>query len=195
MKNNFQYPSGATLLDPDEVEGLKLNHITTREELNRWEQDNINDAFDWVQRHRQGDVLTEKFIKTLHQKMFGKVWRWAGKFRQTGKNIGVDHQQIPAFLHLLLQDVQYWIKEKTYPADEIAVRFHHKLVWIHLFPNGNGRHARLMTDILLADKLKQKPFNWTIQGMQDEDKVRETYLTALRKADKGDYSMLLEFVR
>ncbi|MBF0512358.1 MAG: mobile mystery protein B [Candidatus Omnitrophica bacterium] len=194
MRNNFQYPAGATPLDPDEVEGLKLKHITTREELNRWEQDNINEALDWVQTHRQGDVLTEKFIKTLHHKMFGKVWRWAGQFRQTGKNIGVDHPQISTSLHLLLQDVHYWIKEKVYSADEIAVRFHHKLVWIHLFPNGNGRHARLMTDILLGI-LKQKPFNWTIQGLQDEDRVRDAYLKALRKADKGDYSMLLEFVR
>jgi Fic-DOC domain mobile mystery protein B len=195
MKNNYHYSAGATLLDPDEAEKLKLKHVTTREELNRWEQDNINDALDWVQKHRQGDILTEKFIKTLHQKMFGKVWRWAGKFRQSGKNIGVDYRQISVSLHLLLRDVHYWIKEKVYPADEIAVRFHHKLVWIHLFPNGNGRHARLMTDILLAEILKQKPFNWMIQGMQDEDKVRGAYLNALRKADKGDYSMLLEFVR
>ena len=195
MKNNYHYSAGATPLDPDEAEKLKLKHITTREELNRWEQDNINDALDWVQKHRQGDILTEKFIKTLHQKMFGNVWRWAGKFRQSGKNIGVDYRQIPVSLHLLLQDVHYWIKEKVYPADEIAIRFHHKLVWIHLFPNGNGRHARLMTDILLVEILKQKPFNWTIQGMQDEDKIRDAYLNALKKADKGDYSMLLEFVR
>ena len=147
--DNFQYPAGATPLEPEDIEDLKIGHITTREELNRFEQDNINEALQWLEVRRKSDILTEKFIKTLHQKMFGKVWRWAGKFRRSGKNIGVDWVQIPIYLHTLLQDVRYWIDQKTYEPDEIAVRFHHKLVWIHLFPNGNGRHARLMTDVEL----------------------------------------------
>ena len=192
---NIQYPSGATPLDPDEMAGLKIKHITTREELNRFEQDNINEALEWLEVRRKSDILTEKFIKTLHQKMFGKVWRWAGSFRCSGKNIGVDWSQISASLHMLLQDVRHWINHKTYPADEVAVRFHHKLVWIHMFPNGNGRHARLMTDVLLKSVLKQEPFTWNMKDIDTGDRVRDFYLNALRKADKHDYSMLLDFVR
>lgn len=193
--DHTRHHSGATPLDPDELEGLKVKHITTREELNRFEQDNINEALSWLSARRKTDILTEKFVKILHQKMFGKVWRWAGTFRRSGKNVGVDWQQISVCLHTLLEDTRYWIEKKTYPPDEIAVRFHHKLVWIHLFPNGNGRHARLMTDILLTDVLGRKPFNWTIKGMDDDDRVRDAYLRALRKADHNDYTMLLNFAR
>lgn len=193
--DNIQYPAGGTPLDPDELDGLKIKHISTREELNRFEQDNINEALQWLDNRRKGDILTEKFIKTLHQRMFGKVWRWAGSFRRSGKNLGVDWSQIPVSLHTLLQDVHYWIEHKTYPADEIAVRFHHQLVWIHLFPNGNGRHARLMTDVFLKDVLKQGPFTWYIKNIDVEDKARDMYLNALRQADNHDYSMLLKFVR
>ena len=195
MMSEFQYPSGATPLDPDEMVGLKVRHIATREELNRFEQDNINEALQWLENRRKSDILTEKFIKTLHKKMFGKVWRWAGSFRSSGKNIGVDWTQFPFYLHTLLQDVRYWIDNKTYSPDEIAVRFHHKLVWIHLFANGNGRHARLMTDILLESILKQEPFTWNMKSIDVEDQVRSFYIDALKKADNNDYSMLLEFVR
>ncbi len=83
--NEFQYPTDATPLEPEEMDDLKIGHITTREELNRFEQDNINEALQWLQSRRKDDVLTEKFIKTLHQKMFGKIWRWAGTFRRSGK--------------------------------------------------------------------------------------------------------------
>lgn len=193
--NDFQYPSGATPLDPDEMEGLKLVHIATREELNRFEQDNIGEALRWLDKRRKGDILTEEFIKRLHQKMFGKVWHWAGSFRRSGKNMGVDWPQISAQLHTLLQDVRYWIGHKTYSEDEIAVRFHHRLVWIHLFANGNGRHARLMTDILLKEVFKRKPFAWNISAIDVQDKVRDLYIQALKQADNHDYSRLLDFVR
>ena len=192
---NFEYPSGATPLDPDEIQGLKLGHITTRDELNRFEQDNINDALQWLDSRRKSDMLTEKFVKNLHQKMFAKVWKWAGEFRKTGKNIGVDWHKISTELHMLLGDVRYWIDNKTYAEDEIAARFHHKLVWIHLFPNGNGRHARLMTDVLLKEVLKQEPFTWNISSINFENEVRGLYLKALRQADNFDYSALLDFVR
>ena len=193
--NDFQYPEGATPLDFDEMEGLKFGHITTRAELNRFEQDGINEALQWLDSRRKDDILTEKFIKTLHQKMFEKVWRWAGSFRKSGKNIGVDWHQIGIQLHVLLQDTRYWIDHKTYQEDEIAVRFHHRLVWIHLFANGNGCHARLMTDLLLKEVLEQKPFTWNVNGLDVETQVRDRYLEALRKADKHDYSLLLGFVR
>lgn len=195
MINDIQYPNGATPLDPDEIEGLKLGHITTRDELNRFEQDNINDALQWLDSCRKSDILTEKFVKMLHQKMFGKVWKWAGGFRKSGKNIGVDWHKIPTELHMLLEDVRYWLNHKTYSDDEIAVRFHHKLVWIHVFSNGNGRHARLMADVLLRDVLKLQPFSWNICRINHEDEVRALYLKALRLADNSDYTALLDFVR
>ncbi len=193
--DHFQYPAGATPLDPDEMEGLKLGHIVTREELNRFEQDNISEALQWLESRHEGDILTEKFVKTLHQKMFENVWRWAGSFRKSGKNIGVAPHQMATQLRLLLDDTRYWIEHKTYSEDEIAARFHHRLVWIHLFANGNGRHARLMTDLLLKEVLKQKTFSWNVIGLDVENHVREIYLKALRSADKHDYSLLLDFVR
>lgn len=193
--SSFQYPAGATPLDPDEMDGLKIKHITTRQELDRWEQDNINDAIQWLERKRQTDILTESFIKTLHQKMFGKVWKWAGTFRRSGKNIGVDWPQISVQVHNLLNDVRYWIDNKTYEDDEIAVRLHHKLVWIHPFANGNGRHARLMADVLLKEVLHKGPFSWDIQGVTNPDEARTKYLLALRLADKNNYSELLKFAK
>jgi Fic-DOC domain mobile mystery protein B len=192
---DFQYPAGATPIDLDEAAGLKIKHIATREELNRFEQENIYEAMEWLKTRRKSDILTEKFVKTLHKKMFGKVWRWAGTYRHTGKNIGVDWPQIPVCLRNLLLDVRYWVDNKTYSPDEIAVRFHHKLVWIHIFPNGNGRHARLMTDILVEEILKQKPFVWNVKNIDIDDEIRSKYLEALRKADDSDYSKLLAFVR
>lgn len=193
--NSFQSPAGATPLDPDDMEGLKIRHITMRQELDRWEQDNINDALQWLGRRRNVDILTESFVKTLHQKMFGKVWKWAGIFRKSGKNIGVDWPQISVYVHNLLGDVRFWIDHKTYGDDEIAVRLHHRLVLIHPFANGNGRHARLMADTLLQEVFGKEPFSWNIHGVDDSDKVRKKYLLALREADKNNYSSLLAFVK
>lgn len=189
------YEQDATPLDPDEVEGLKLKHITTRRELNRWEQENIQEAFDWLERRRKVPILTESFVCRLHEKMFGKVWKWAGQFRRTGKNIGVDWTAIPIELRQLLDDVKYWIEHKVYSPDEIAVRLHHKLVLIYAFPNGNGRHARLMADILLSDVLGQQPFSWGSGSLVDTGTLRGLYISALKAADRNDYALLKEFVR
>jgi len=103
----------------------------------------------WALRSRERNILSERFVRELHKRMFGSTWAWAGAFRTTEKNIGVDPAQIAVRLRDLLEDVRYWIEHNTYPVDEIALRFHHRLVVIHPFPNGNGRHARLMTDVLL----------------------------------------------
>ncbi len=192
---NFTYPDGATPLDPDEKEGLKLSHITMREELNRWEQQNITEAYDWLQRTRNREILSESFLKVLHKKMFGKVWMWTGEFRLSNKNIGVDWPQVPMHTRNLLDDVRYWIEYETYPEDEIATRFHHRLVEIHLFPNGNGRHARMITDHLLEEEFKRAPFSWGSGNLINDWNVRTEYITSLREADKQNYNPLLEFVR
>ncbi len=195
MTSSFDQPARATPLDPDELAGLKIKHITTRQELDRWEQENIDDGMRWIKKRHKSDVLSEAFIKDLHGKMFGKVWAWAGSYRRSGKNIGVDWPQISVHIHQLLQDARYWIENKTYVEDEIAIRFHHRLVWIHPFTNGNGRHARLMADALLEEELQKEPFSWSVPGVEDTDQTRSKYLSALRLADRSDFSELLEFVK
>ena len=192
---NFEYPQGATPIDPGEIEGLLLTHITTRSELDRWEQDNINEALAWVETHKPKDILNEPFMKMLHNKMFCNVWKWAGKFRRTEKNIGVSWYNISVELKKLCDDVEYWIKNKTFPDDEIAARFHHRLVSIHLFPNGNGRHARLAADILLEHVLNKPPFTWGNANLVKSGRDRKRYIESLVTADRGDYKNLLEFAR
>jgi Fic-DOC domain mobile mystery protein B len=132
----------ATPLEPDERRQLMLTYITTRAQLNEAEQIGITEADEWAFK-RKRDVLDEKFLLNLHKRMFGKVWKWAGSFRTTERNIGVEAHRIGIELHTLLGDVRYWIANNTFPPDEIAVRFHHRLVWVHPFANGNGRHARM----------------------------------------------------
>jgi len=193
---NFEYPDGATPLDPNELSGLKLDYITTREELNRWEQDNINEAINWLEKRRnKKDILNQAFVKKLHKKMFEKVWSWAGSFRQTNKNIGVDKYVIGQELLLFLDDVKYWIENQTYKPDEIGTRFHHRLVLIHPFANGNGRHARLMADTLMTNILEASSFSWGSANLNTQGDVRRQYISALKSADNHDYSSLIEFVR
>jgi Fic-DOC domain mobile mystery protein B len=191
----FEYPEGATPLEPEEIEGLKLKHITTHGELDRWEQENIQDAWGWLARRKKKEpILSENFICQLHEKMFGKVWTWAGKFRRTNKNIGVEWPYVPVELKMLTDDVNYWIENKTYSLEEIAYRFHHRLVWIHLFPNGNGRHSRMITDILLTEVFNLKAFSWGGENLTEAGEIRSRYIQALRAADASDYSLLKSFL-
>ena len=192
---NFDYPEGATPLDADEAHGLLLSHITTRAELDRWEQENISEAEAWAFRRTPRDILSDGFIKRLHKRMFGHVWRWAGEYRTTGKNIGVPAWQIAAELRNLCADTVAWLEHSSYQPDEIAVRFHHRLTAIHSFPNGNGRHARMMTDVLLVHLLKQPRFTWGSGNLVNAGECRQQYISALRAADRHDSTELLAFVR
>ncbi|MBN2456315.1 MAG: mobile mystery protein B [Sedimentisphaerales bacterium] len=191
----FKYPQGTAPLNKDDIEGLLPIHITTRAELDRWEQDNINEALAWLENRKPKDILNETFMKLLHRKMFGNVWKWAGKFRQSNKNIGVDWYQIPVELKKLCDDVEYWINNKSFSEDEIAARFHHRLVSIHLFPNGNGRHARLIADILMENVFGRHSFTWGNANLVTSGDDRDRYMKSLYAADKGDYTGLLEFAR
>jgi Fic-DOC domain mobile mystery protein B len=148
MIENLEYPEGATPLDPNELGGLKHKHITTQGELDQLEQANISSGLSWLGRQR-AQVLTNYFVITLHKRLFDEVWDWAGTFRETGKNIGIDPLHISVAVRTLMDDVKYWADHKTYSPIEAAVRFHHRLVEIHPFPNGNGRHARIMADVIL----------------------------------------------
>lgn len=145
--------------------------------------------------HKIKNILNESFMKRLHKRMFGNVWKWAGTFRQSDKNIGVSWYMISSELKNLCDDVRYWIDNKTFPEDEIAARFHHRLVKIHLFPNGNGRHARLMADILLERFFEKLPFTWGNANLTKTGDDRKRYIESLAAADRGDYDLLLEFVR
>lgn len=183
----------STPLTPEEREGLVPSYITLRGELNEAEQANILEADAWAF-SRKRDVLDEGFLSTLHKRMYGNVWRWAGTYRKTQKNIGVEFYKIPAELRQLLDDSRYWLKNNTHPPDEIAARFHHRLVWIHCYPNGNGRHARLATDLLLT-ALGRERFSWGNTNLDDAGVTRASYVAALRSADNHDYAPLLAFVR
>jgi Fic-DOC domain mobile mystery protein B len=189
------YPEGATPLSPDEMDGLLPTHITNRAELDRWEQDNINEALAWVEQNRPRDILNERFVKLLHEKMFCNVWRWAGRFRQAEKNIGVSWYKISIELKKLLDDAGYWIENHSFCEDEIAARFHHRIVWVHPFPNGNGRHARLMADILLENVLGRPAFTWGSANLNELGTERRRYIESLVAADRNEYRLLLEFVR
>lgn len=190
---NIAYPDGATILDPDEMVGLLPDYITTHAELNELEHINIQHAHLWLSKQKDIDPLDILFIYTLHKMMFGKVWKWAGKNRMSGKNIGIDWNQIPAQLHTLIGDTKFWIENKSYRFDEIAVRFHHRLVSIHVFPNGNGRHGRLLTDLLLKVN-NNEIFSWG-KGMSVSEIARQTYIAALKEADKYNYMPLIKFAR
>lgn len=191
----FEYPEGATPLDLDEAQGLRLTHITTRGELDRWEQDNILQSMAWLDKTKPSDILNEAFIKELHRRMFGDVWKWAGQFRQSDKNIGGPWHQVPMSVRNLCDDARLWMELRDEPPDQMAVRFHHRLVSIHPFANGNGRHARLMTDVLLENILERPRFAWGSKDLSEAGDTRHRYIAALYAADQQDYSPLLEFVR
>ncbi len=184
---------GQTPLTEEELEQLIPAFITLRRELNEAEQANIFEAENWALK-RVRNVLSVKFLDKLHQRMFGRVWRWAGKHRQSNKSIGIDAYLIPTELRQLFDDCRYWIEYKTYGQDEIAARFHHRLVSIHPYPNGNGRHARLATDLLLVG-LGRPRFTWGRVSLVDAGETRSAYINALRAADNHDIGPLLEFVR
>ena len=189
----FDYPVGSTPLEPEELEALIPGHISTQEQLNAWEEKNILAAQNWA--FKQSELLSVSFIKKLHKHMFDATWKWAGEFRRSEKNIGIDWLQIPVKTKELCDNTQYQFDHEVYSNDEIAVRFHHRLVWIHPFPNGNGRHARLMADLLIT-KWGGKIFSWGLyQDLVKATEVRKEYIAALQLADRGDYSKLLAFAR
>ncbi|MGX5799647.1 mobile mystery protein B [Bradyrhizobium sp. Arg314] len=194
MSDVFAQPDDATPLDAEEREGLLQTWITTRADLNEAEQANIDDAVALTDRRRDTGILTEGFVFELHKRMFGDVWSWAGSTRKTDKNIGIDPGQVHLQLGGLLRDAQYWVEHGSFSPDEIAVRLHHGLVAIHPFPNGNGRHARLMADLLIA-LLGGEPFSWGGGTLRDIGTLRAEYIAALRAADNHDFAPLLAFAR
>lgn len=197
MGLNIDYINGQTPLDEDEKDGLKIPTVTTRAELDEFEQLNIEKAVEWCLKNKFKieRILTEKFIKDLHKRMFGEVWNWAGEFRKTNKNIGVDKFSIGIELKNLIDDCNYWIANKSFDPDEISLRFSHRIVQIHLFSNGNGRHSRLIGDILISNGFNLPVFSWGSKDLLHKGESRQLYLESLRAADQGSYTELLKFAR
>lgn len=193
----LDYMDGQTPLEEEDKEGLLIPTIATRGELDEFEQQNIEQAIQWTlgRSFKADTVFTVEFIRMVHKRMYAEVWAWAGEFRKTNKNIGTDKWQIPTALRHLIDDVRYWHENNTYPSDEITIRFKHRIVSIHCFPNGNGRHSRLMADIIIEKIYKQPLFSWGAANLSSESDAKADYLKAVKAADKGDYSLLLAFAR
>lgn len=192
---NLVYGHGQTPLDPDEAARLIARHIATQGALDEWEQANILRAVRWLARRRKPEVMTEDFCRELHRRMFDRTWKWAGEFRQSDKNIGCTWTQVATRLRQLLDNTSYQISKNVLPIEEAATRFHHQLVLIHPFPNGNGRHARLMTDCLIK-QAGLMPFSWgSKMNLVAASDARHRYIGALRTADLGDIGPLMTFAR
>ena len=186
---------GNTPLPPEETADL-IPSLATKEELNEWERENILLAREWAIKNRTSaiEIVSDEYIRKLHQKMFDETWKWAGHYRKTEKNIGVPFHEIPERLGVLFGDVRFWIENTTFSPDEIAIRFHHRLVFIHPFPNGNGRHGRLIADVLVM-RLGGAAFSWGSKDLVKPGEARDEYLKALRAADHDDIQPLLKFSR
>lgn len=197
MGLNINYIEGQTPLSEDEQEGLKIPSITTREELDEFEQLNIEKAIQWTfgKKLKAEQLFSEKFIKDLHKRMYGDIWKWAGTFRTSEKNIGIKSYLIGIELKQLLDDAAYWTQNKTYNSQEIAIRFKHRLVSIHCFANGNGRHSRLMADLIMEKLYNEKFFSWGSNNLVKATETRTAYIKAVKKADQQDLLPLIAFAK
>ena len=189
MKGPFDAGDAA----PQERDQLIPTHVTLRGELNELEQQNIGDADAWAFA-RKRNVLDEGFLRGLHRRMFNRVWRWAGQYRTTERNLGVAPYLIQPELLQAIGDARYWVEQQSYAPDALAVRFHHRAVFVHPFANGNGRWSRLAADLLIV-RLGQPRFTWGGADLQAAGNARQVYIDALHKADHHDLSPLIAFAR
>lgn len=197
MGLNLEYIYGQTPLDDEEREGLLIPSITTREELDEFEQQNIEKAIEWTlsRKFSKEKIISEDFVCELHKKMFGDVWSWAGEFRKSDKNLGVDWIQIGSMLRQLNDDCSFWIDNKTYPEEELSIHYKHRIVKIHCFANGNGRHSRLMGDLIINHIFRKPVFTWSHASIARKGETRSKYLHAIRAADNGDINPLIKFAK
>jgi Fic-DOC domain mobile mystery protein B len=197
MGLNSDYIDGQTPLNEEEQNGLLIPSITTREELDEFEQLNIEKAIQWTfgKKWKAEQLFSEKFVKDLHKRMYGEVWKWAGAFRDSEKNLGIKSYLIPAELKVLLDDAIFWVQNDTYSPDELAIRFKHRLVSIHCFSNGNGRHSRLMADLIMEKVFNATFFSWGSSNLVKATDTRKAYIKAVKMADKQDLQPLIVFAK
>lgn len=193
MTDVFHADDDATPLTPEERNGLIPTHVTLRGELNELEQRNIAEADHWAFARRR-KVLDEAFLEGLHRRMFNRVWRWAGQYRTSERNLGIASYRIPMELRQIIDDARYWIDHRSYLPDESAVRFHHRLVSVHPFPNGHGRWSRLAADLLIVQQSGSR-FSWGRADLRPAGNVRRAYIDALHAADDHDMAPLIAFAR
>jgi Fic-DOC domain mobile mystery protein B len=197
MGLNLEFTDGQTPLDEDDKEGLLIHAIQTKGELDEFEQQNIEKAIEWTltKKFNAEEILSENFVRTLHRKMYGNVWKWAGEFRRTEKNIGIAPTQIGVSLKQINDNCLYWINNNVYPNNEIAIRYKHEIIRIHCFANGNGRHSRLIADIIINHVFGKPVFTWGQLSHKDPNESRNSYLKALKQADENNIIPLLEFAK
>ena len=197
MGLKIDYIDGQTPFDEEEKEGIRIPSITTREELDEFEQLNIEKAIQWTfgKKLKAEQLFSEKFIKDLHKRMYGEVWKWAGTFRTSEKNIGIKSYLIAIELKQLLDDAIFWKENNTYDSEELAIRFKHRLVSIHCFANGNGRHSRLIADLIVEKLYYSKFFSWGSANLVKATEARSKYMQAVRKADKNEIQQLIDFAK
>jgi Fic-DOC domain mobile mystery protein B len=141
------------------------------------------------------DLLSEKFIKDLHRRMYGEVWKWSGSFRNSEKNLGIKSFLIPVQLKQLLDNAAYWHENKIFLPEETAIRFKHELVSIHCFPNGNGRHSRLMADLIMEKIYGEPILTWGRSNLVKSSDKRKAYIKAIKMADNHDFQPLISFAK
>jgi len=196
--NDESEPVGAT--PGDDISGLLLTQLHNREDRNAVELESISRAYDKHiyrarKKARNTEWLTDTYIREVHKDMFGSIWDWAGKYRTVQLNIGVDCHLIPEQANILCRDFRYWDSDEcSMSVVEIAARLQHRLAQIHPFRNGNGRHARLITDIFFHSREHRLPKWPQIQLESQGDAIRERYIKAMKTADQGDYTELIRFI-
>jgi Fic-DOC domain mobile mystery protein B len=189
---------GATPLTEEDLQGLKIPSVRNHAELNEVEARNIVRGQEWGLRARLArmpHMLSDEFVQRLHSRMFGDVWRWARQYRLRDTNIGVSHHMIRQDLRQLYTEATGWLECNVYPADEFAVRLHHRVVSIHPFRNGNGRHARMLADLAMVRHFGLERLPWSGSSLRYRDETRKAYLNALHAADRHDIAPLLAFAR
>lgn len=191
-------PPGSTPLSPEDLIGLKLPHVQTRGQLNEVEAANILQGQNWLASHSSlilDEIFSREFVLVLHRNLFGDVWSWAGSLRQREVNIGVDPFTIEVVLRNFLEDAKCWIEFNHFNKIDLNARLQHRLVQIHPFPNGNGRHSRIFTNTVTRFILKSKPLIWASMALENASTERDNYITALRKADAGDFSVFEQYLK
>jgi len=198
MGLELEYEVGQTPLSEEEMEGLLIPGITTRGDLDEFEQLNIQKAVEFYlirRKFKVDKILTEDFIYAVHKKMLSDVWSWAGETRTSEKTIGIKSYLIPTRLRQLLDNCKFWIENETFSPEEISIRFKHELVAIHIFPNGNGRHSRLLGDIMMKNVFREPRFTWGQKGLVDKGEARSSYIKALKRGDIGEFEDLIVFAQ
>lgn len=127
-------------------------------------------------------VFDSRLILDLHHIVFGNLYLWAGKWRNVVTNIGIDVGKIPYAIAEYADHVNYMKNAAMDREGLVNCLFytHHRYTQIHPFNNGNGRTARLITDLVANMNGYQN-----IQlYVRDAGAERENYKAALKAADQ-----------